>query len=219
MAKFCSNCGTQCEDDAMFCASCGSSLNAPEPEQSAPEQPVSEQPKTKVDELLARVKLDRPKAIMIGAIAAAVLVLIILLTSLFPSPKAVTKKYMSGIKSGNAEAVVNCMPSFLWANDKDKKEDFIDNFEDSFEEMEFEKFTYKITDVEKLEDDEKEDYLEGFEYLEKMLDDFDSDDVTDVRIVKVKVTMKVDGEQETETLELMLIKYKGQWKVMMPMSI
>ena len=40
MAKFCPNCGTSCEDNAVFCAGCGNKLAAP----AAPQQPVYQAP-------------------------------------------------------------------------------------------------------------------------------------------------------------------------------
>lgn len=50
MAKFCPNCGTQCEDNAVFCAGCGNKLAAPaapqQPVYQAPQQPVYQAPAT-----------------------------------------------------------------------------------------------------------------------------------------------------------------------------
>ena len=36
--KYCPNCGAQVPDNAQFCSSCGSRLNAPEPSYQQPEQ-------------------------------------------------------------------------------------------------------------------------------------------------------------------------------------
>ena len=44
MAKFCPNCGTSCEDNAVFCAGCGNKLAAP----AAPQQPVYQAPQQPV---------------------------------------------------------------------------------------------------------------------------------------------------------------------------
>ena len=44
MAKSCPNCGTSCEDNAVFCAGCGNKLAAP----AAPQQPVYQAPQQPV---------------------------------------------------------------------------------------------------------------------------------------------------------------------------
>ena len=52
MAKFCPNCGTSCEDNAVFCAGCGNKLAAPaapqQPVYQAPQQPVYQAPQQPV---------------------------------------------------------------------------------------------------------------------------------------------------------------------------
>lgn len=228
MAKFCSHCGAQLEDDAMFCEKCGASLkeSAPEVIENAPEvdapategsDPTPEAPKSKVDEILAKANLTRPKAIKIGIIAAAVLVVIIALLLIFPGPKAVARRYMNAMINGNANAIVNNMPSFMWGGDKDEKKDLIDSLKEEFKYRDDDaKYSYKIIDVEKLDRDEKEEAIESFEAFELFIEDFDADDIKDIRYVTVKITIKEDGDKDTETSKLILVKYKGQWKVFMP---
>ena len=229
MAKICTNCGSQNEDSTLFCTNCGTSLQAPAPQptpQPAPEfisnyeqqQPTPEhKPTSKLDEILAKLKLTRISATTLGIFAIAAIVVIvavsILISAIFPGPKKVVKKYLNGLEKGDAKAVVNCMPSYLWEDDKDEKEEFIDSLEDSLDYLEIESIDFKIKDVEKLDKDDQEDYEEMFEYMEKFYDDFDAKDVSAFREVKVKVTVELEDDKQTNTVKFLLIKYKGQWKI------
>ena len=228
MAKFCTNCGKQNEETSAFCSNCGSPLQAPasQPvsEQQAPdiEQSVdtSEVKKKdlksmlKVENLLTMLKVHKLKAMFIGGAALAVIVAVIVINALFPSPKAVVNKYVKGFESGNAKMIVNCMPDFFWDNDKDEKEETIDDLDDYLDYLDFDSFSYKIKKVKDLDDDEIEELEEELEDYERWYDEFDADDVTDFKSVRVKMTVKIDGEKESETTEFILIKYKGQWKIL-----
>lgn len=243
MAKICKTCGTENLDNAIYCGECGSPFDeqvqepvaqqpAPAqdapvfeesteaaPAQDAPAQAVAAQKEpnkvlAKIDELLAKVKLDRTKALIIlGAFVATIALIIILVSVIFPGPKAVTNKLLKGIAKGDAKAVVNCMPSYLWDNDADDKEDAIDSLEDYFDYLDFDKFTYEIKRVSKLDKDEIDDLEDELDDLEDYYDELDADKVTAFREVKIKLTIKIDGEKSTQTFKLILIKYKGQWKV------
>jgi uncharacterized membrane protein YvbJ len=243
MAKICKTCGTENLDNAIYCGECGSPFDeqAQEPvaqqpvfEQDAPvfEDPIAAAPAeaapaaaataqkepnkilAKIDELLAKVKLDRTKALIIlGAFVATIALIIILVSVIFPSPKAVTKKLMNGIARGDAKAVVNCMPDYLWDCDPDEKEEAIDGLETSFDYLDFDKFTYEIKRISKLDKDEIEDLEDELDDMEDEYDELDADRVTAFREVKIKLTIKIDGEKTTQTVKLILMKYKGQWKV------
>ena len=243
MAKICKTCGTENLDNAIYCGECGSPFDEqvqepvaqqPAPAQDAPvyEDPTAEAPAqdapaqavaaqkepnkvlAKIDELLAKVKLDRTKALIIlGAFVATIALIIILVSLIFPSPKAVAKKLMNGIARGDAKAVVNCMPDYIWDGDPDEKKDAIDSLDDVLDEIDFDKFTYEIRRVSKLDKDEIDDLEDELDDMEDIYDELNADKATAFREVKIKVTVKIDGEKETNTLKLILMKYKGQWKV------
>jgi hypothetical protein len=120
---------------------------------------------------------------------------------------------MNGIARGDAKAVVNCMPDYLWDCDPDEKEEAIDGLETTFDYLDFDKFTYEIKRVSKLDKDEIEDLEDELDDMEDEYDELDADRVTAFREVKIKLTVKIDGEKNTQTVKLILMKYKGQWKV------
>ena len=53
-----------------------------------------------------------------------------------------------------------------------------------------------------------------FELYEMYYDNFNASDITDYQKVKVKVTGELDGEDYSETFEIIYIKYNGQWKML-----
>ena len=150
--------------------------------------------------------------ITLGAVAAGIVAIILVISAMFPGPKAMTKKLMKAIEKGDAETIINAMPDFMW-EDEDEKQDYIDELQDEFDDMEFENFEYKITNVEDLDDDEIEDFEEGFEFIEMFYDDFNADLVTDYKRVEIDVSYEIDGEEYDDEYEIIYIKYKGQWKV------
>ena len=228
MAKFCTNCGKQNEDASAFCFNCGSPLQAPEAQPVVEEQtPVIEQTvetgeakqediksRLKIDKLLAMLKAYKSVLMIIGGAAIAAIVAVIVISAIFPSPKAVVKKYMKGFESENAKMIVSCMPDFFWDNDKDEKEEMIEELDDYLDYIDFDSFSFEIKKVKNFDDDEIEEWEEELESYESWYDEFDADDVKNFKSVKVKVTVKMDGEKDSTITEIILIKYKGQWKIL-----
>ena len=85
--------------------------------------------------------------------------------------------------------------------------------DDAFDELDINKFTYEIKKISKLTEDEIASLEYKLDRIEEDNDEFDANKVTDYRKVKVKTTVKIDGEKETTISTLILVKYKGQWKV------
>ena len=168
----------------------------------------------KIDPILAKLKITRSQALIgVGVAIAAIIVISILLTLIFPSPKAVVKKMFNGIVDEDAKAVVSCMPAYLWDNDREDKADLIDSLDAAFEKDDF-NFTYEINKIGKYDDAEVEKLLEDLEDMEKQYKKFDADKVTDYREVLVKILYEKDGEESHTWARFTLIKYKGQWKAL-----
>lgn len=207
MARQCTNCGVQNDDSTVFCTNCGTPLQEPA---QAP------QPQNKLDEILAKLKLSRPQAkkygIMAIAAIAVIIVAVILINVIFPGPKAVVKKFLNAVEKGNAKAIVNCMPSFMW-EDEDEKDEMIEELEEMYEDYEIESVEYEIKEVKKLSNKDQKYYEEIFEYYEDINDEFDADKVTDYKKAEVKVVIETDDGKIRETVDFILIKYKGQWKI------
>lgn len=217
MARFCPACGSQLEDNAMFCASCGTKL---EPQQFTNNQynnygyqSHNSAPKKK--------GIDAKTIILIAG--AAILLIAMLITGLsivFPGPKAVAKRFTNGIIKGNPTKIVNCMPSFLWENDRDEKAELIDNLEtyleSIFDEIEdYDKITIKVKEVNKLSKSERDELTSQLELIELALDDFDADAINPKKARKVNLKLVIEDGADTirEDVEITVIKYRGQWKV------
>ena len=218
MSKFCKNCGASLEDNTKFCSSCGTEVSACEdaPVQEKVEAPAAEgaaPAKRKlsfnIEDIKAYVSnIDKPKAIKLGSIAAAVvaaiIAIIVAISLIFPSPEAVVKKALNAAIDGNAKAYVNLLPPFLF-EDEDDKEYIIELYEIAFEDME--DMEFEIKKVSKMSSSDKKNIKEALEEMEDYLDDFDADDVTDFKVVKVRI----DDGDEKSTEDMSVIKYKGRW--------
>ena len=53
-------------------------------------------------------------------------------------------------------------------------------------------------------------------YFENRYPEFNMDDITDYKSVKLKMTVVEDGDRDVTTMELILVKYKGKWKIVNP---
>ena len=209
-------------DDSKFCPVCGAEVKSQEAtEQVAKgEQPQGDNTTDAAPELTSTVSIKVPnvKAIankvgtdnikkygIIGAAAvAAIIVISILISVIFPGPKAVLKKGLDAIVDCDAKKFVSVLPSFYFEMDEDMdKSDYIDMLEESMEDSDMEGAEYRIVRIEDATSSEKREIKKRFEYLEEIIDDFDAEDIKGVKIAKVKI----DGKTE----EMTLIKYKGEW--------
>lgn len=226
MAKFCTKCGASVTDETKFCPACGTEIAAAEEvvaEAQAAETPVenaatetAEPAKRTVsfevpDVKAAISKLDQAKVKKygtIGAIAvAAIVVVIVALSLIFPSPKAVVRKGINAVVQGNATKLASVMPPFLFDGDYMDKEDWIDEMEEELEDADMDDYEFEIKKITKMSTSDKKNLKEVLKYLEDYLDDFDAKDVTDYKTAKIRV----DDGDDKETLEYSLIKYKGRW--------
>lgn len=223
MSKICANCGAELLDDSKFCPTCGTEVKPAEFAEQVikNEETVSDattanaQPELtstvsikvpNVKAIADKVGMDNIKkyGIIGAAVVAAIIVISILISVIFPSPKAVLKKGLDAIIDCDAKQFVSVLPSFYFEMDEDMdKSDYIDMLEESMEDSDMEGAEYRIVKIEDATSSEKREIKKRFEYLEEIIDDFDAEDIKGVKIAKVKI----DGKTE----EMTLIKYKGKW--------
>ena len=223
MSKICANCGAELLDDSKFCPTCGTEVKPAEFAEQVikNEETVSDattanaQPELtstvsikvpNVKAIADKVGMDNIKkyGIIGAAVVAAIIVISILISVIFPSPKAVLKKCLDAIIDCDAKQFVSVLPSFYFEMDEDMdKSDYIDMLEESMEDSDMEGAEYRIVKIEDATSSEKREIKKRFEYLEEIIDDFDAEDIKGVKIAKVKI----DGKTE----EMTLIKYKGKW--------
>lgn len=211
MAKFCANCGTQCEDDANVCGACGvpfEGANVANPTFDVPVTPAAKSTK-KVGMIVAAV-----------AVVAVVAIAAVLLFS-GGGYKSVAKKYMKGFQKMDAEILVGVCSEYLLdqADDmdtdlEDELQDALDIFDDSAKDMYGKdyKISYKIKDAETFKGDDMEDEMEdiGISDPDDVIEDYD---ITALALVEVELTVEGKKDDKNSDVELYIAKEGGKWKL------
>jgi hypothetical protein len=115
---YCTNCGTQIDDDSLFCPNCGARQSAPVPPvtEEMPVPPAAETPAEAFDPEPAAPKKKLSKGALIGILAgaAAVILLVVLLIVLLgggsnggSSPESTVTAYFESAISGDFEKTVS----------------------------------------------------------------------------------------------------------------
>lgn len=159
MAKFCTSCGAQLDDNATFCTSCGAQLGAapsaaPQPRQAQPTQPAGAAVKDAFGKAKEAVNVDAIKdslsmeniknlksnpnkttIIALGCIAlVAIIVIIILVNLIFAHPyKGMLNDYLDGISEGQGDLLKNAAPKCQIEYLEDEDKDVDDYFDDEAE--------------------------------------------------------------------------------------
>jgi len=229
---FCSKCGYQLADDAKFCEKCGASTAE---EQSVEEAtPVAEEIPAADGYQLEYAPIEMPAApagvskavpAIIAVAAVAILAIILAVSGVFKhgSEKALDKYFKSIVKEdGEAFFEVSVDPyrleNFIDNDVYDDEEDCIDAYGDMAEEFyemledaygENLKIDYEIRKVTKYDKDEIEDLAE---YLEEERD-YPAGVLKDVRVLKVRVTIEGEDDDDKNTDEVVLTKIDNKWYV------
>lgn len=228
MSKFCNNCGSIMEDDAVFCTNCGAREEAaPAAEPVAAEAPVFEESpaaapaKKDFKALFASLK-ERPDFKTL-VIASAALVVAIVLAIVFlcsgGSYKTAVKNYQA-VMNGNVGKITSLAPSGYWKYLEEEedltKADVKENFKEYYEEFEEmledqygknAKITIKITDADDLSKKKLEALAENIE------DNYDIDEKKVTAGYELECEMTIKGEEDDDETEqtLYAVKIGGSW--------
>ena len=178
------------------------------------QQPVAGNGVAAINGVVDKLKTNKP--LMIGAIAGVAVVavlVIVLVASLLNPSKTVVSKYMSGMKSFNAEKIAKLYSEeILEAQYDGDIDDLVDSLEEQFEEYEDEDYKitgYKIRECENYSEDELEDLAESLdEYY-----DIDEKDVKAAKKYFVRVNVDEDGEKNIRYNSVTVIKIKNKWSL------
>lgn len=133
------------------------------------------------------------------------------------TPESVAEKYMKAALDADFEKIMDLVHKDVINNgmeaedmDEDDLQELIDehnsDLDDVLAELEEEdvKLSYEVMEAEEL----SEDVLEGGkEYYQ---DEYDVE-ITDAKRVEVEITIEADGDAETETLDIYVVKIGGSW--------
>ena len=199
---FCRNCGTQNQDGAGFCCSCGAPLSSGGPAGGG-----------------AAAKAKNINVKLIGIVAAVVVVLFVAFKLLFGGgggPEKSATKFVDSIFKGDGKAIVNMLPDkvieeIMDEEDMTKKEmiaelnDGLEYIKDDMDDR-YDKWSVKckVLDTEDFSKRELRNLADRYE------DSYDID-VKAAKTVSVKATLKADGETDSNTMDIVMIKVGGKW--------
>jgi hypothetical protein len=156
---------------------------------------------------------------LIGIVAAVIVVLFVAFKLLFGGgggPEKSATKFVDSIFKGDGKAIVNMIPDkvveeIMDEEDMTKKEmieelnDGLEYIKDDMDDM-YDKWSVKckVLDTEDFSKRELRDLADRYE------DSYDID-VKAAKTVSVKATLKADGETDSNTMDIVMIKVGGKW--------
>ncbi len=223
---YCGNCGTENSDNGRFCRKCGKLLKS-ESDSSNSNNANSFNNNNSISDngfeqkITETVKAtNRNRAIGIAVSAVAVVAIIILGFNLFSgrSYEKVIDKYIDGIYHADAQEVIDLFPKEWWEKEVEKEglsdeelDKYIDSvnerLQDSMDQVEDKygkdwKLSYDIIGEENVVDDD----------LDDIKDDFDIDDISEAKTIKVKLKISGDtNDEKTTTVKVDVVKIGKSW--------
>ena len=228
--KYCSKCGTACEDSFAFCPACSTPFAAPAQQPAAPvqqptapaQQPAApaQQPAAPVQQpaVSAPQKSSKKLVFLISGIVAILLIAAVCVWffvlrgngNIHKSPEAVVKAYLT---TDDYDTYVDCIleetkEDMIECNDEDIYKDLFDKglreWSGSF--FPAEDLTLEILSTKELRESEIEDLGSDLDIF-----NIDVDDIEAMSAVKVKVKLKKESFKET----YYCINEDGKWYVLL----
>ncbi len=185
MAKFCKKCGVKHANRAFRCAACGT------PFPSGRDYPDL-------------MKYTRYILYSILPLAAAILLIIH-----FTGANAAAKRILKAFEKNDAEAVIEAYPEFWMESDRINKEVVIGETEAGVKLISENLLSYRLLEIADPSYHEQEALMESIRYYAG--DDFDEDDVKNVKIVWFAVNMEHANSWSSGAVCFVMIKYDGSW--------
>lgn len=217
MSKYCGNCGSQLDDDALVCGYCGATLE---------NSPNSAIPSFRISGINEMDEMKKAKiknySIKCGISIAVLLVIIIAINIIISSTgiNGAVKKMINAFEDCDTTKLASMTSSLAYYDaDVDEIEKNIEkNVEYTYEDYEDRagdklKFDYEIVKKEKISDRKRDRVLE---YYENRYDDFDASAIGDIYNVNVKITAKGSKRKlQSKTIRnIYFIKENGEWKIL-----
>ncbi len=227
MSKFCGNCGTELQDDAVVCSNCGVNL-APKAEEAAPAADT-----TPADVAVAAVKkgatvfIDKCKSdkkflgIVLGAVAGVVALIVVLCLIFGGGYEKAIDRYVDANYYGDYDACLELIPDDMLdkmldsmdITKKEFKEQFKEEWEDKKDRLEDEfgkdiKVSYKVTDEDKIDKDDLDEIKDGLKEM-----GISKKSITEGYEIEVEFTIEGDDDEDTEEETFNALKIDGEWYI------
>lgn len=222
--KYCSKCGAGLSDDAMFCPECGGQQNSapvnptPQPVQPTPVAPAPQAAQPMYTSYAPTAapapKKSKTPIFVIAAIALCVLALVIIIPKAIGGGgyKSAFNNLCSAINNQDMDKLLKVLPPAMEGYVESamalgglSEEDLMEEFTSSFGSTDI-KVDYKINSATRLSTAELANYESSLgSYM------LGSDSVTDGYTVNVTMSVKMYGETEEDTDDIVVLKIGGRW--------
>lgn len=211
---FCSNCGTNIEDETKGCPVCNSGTE----ESNETTNQTKANVKDVANKLKTQIKNNKKRFLAFGAVAI-VLVVLIVAVSILGSYERAIDTYIDVVK-GKFEKIEKMAPPAYWdyfedTYDMDVK-DLIENLKDAsdsiLDDLEEEygdniKISYKVTDADQLDKDDLKEIKDSL----KDRYDIAKKSVTDAYELDVELKIVGSEDEDEEEMECYAVKIDGKW--------
>ena len=226
MSKFCGNCGTELQDDAVQCYNCGFNV-VPQPAQSenkaqelTPGEKIANLTKDKATWLFGKMMSDKKfTGIVLGAVVGVVAVIVALCLIFGGGYETAIDNYVDAIYYCEVDAFFDSAPDFLIDKQIDEQGITKSQYKKQIESLL--EVTHK-TVITTYGDDFDVDYeityekeITGDDY-EKLLDDLKGQGIPKKSVstaYELEVEFTIDGDKKKDTVdrELTVAKIDGDW--------
>lgn len=212
MAKFCTSCGSQVEDTANNCPSCGAALN----NNAAP---AASEAQAALDASLnggastSSGNANTSKYIGMGIAAVVAILVIVLICNIFSAIFAGTyktplKNLFNGIEKENEKKFTNAFSERMLDESKikdDDMEEYLESIYKTLEEIYGEdiKIDFKVVEKEKVDKDDIDDLNDLLEEVDKKLK------VKKAYTLEIEIEIEGDDDDATLEWEVGVAKFKG----------
>ena len=166
-------------------------------------------------------KKKSKKPLIIGIVSGVFVLVAVLVAFLFSSgvigsdgPKEIVIEYLEAVEEMDVDAMIECMAYSM--EYRDTLSEVIEHNEEIMEIIKsggyIVKNDYKVGEIKKLSDKEKEEFWKYVGWYGVMVDE---EEVEDLRKCEVSFTIydRVEREQTRGSFDIYIGKYKGDWKI------
>ncbi len=226
MARFCGNCGNMVGEEEKVCGNCGTPLQSAPIEEFENSSAGYHAPAGGYQESafggvsFNQEGIKKIIGLIIGLLVAIGLVIGgVKMISANTGTNAIIRQFAKCLETGEDGAKLEkYLPNYLkeaelydsFEVEEELDEQFMDLREEGEEEYGDYSVSYKIMRTTKFDDEELEDYRERVEYIN---DDYDVERIKAGKNVKVRFTIRGDGDDERNNIDMSFIKEDGKWKI------